>query len=168
MNHTNWASNQLESANVSSCAYVNQGGRGEPGNWRSGSCDSSLAYMCKRPLSCPKGRTCSPKGGLAVVETSTCDTGNLLYGDHCYFYSKLYKDWEDAEKFCVAQKGHLASVHSWQEAQFVFDHSQSVWFSWLGLKKKSNDYEYSDGTAFVSKLLTDFGKVILHELGWES
>ncbi|XP_037101495.1 snaclec dabocetin subunit alpha-like [Syngnathus acus] len=124
--------------------------------------------MCKRPLSCPKGRTCSPKGGLAVVETSTCDTGNLLYGDHCYFYSKLYKDWEDAEKFCVAQKGHLASVHSWQEAQFVFDHSQSVWFSWLGLKKKSNDYEYSDGTAFVSKLLTDFGKVILHELGWES
>ncbi|XP_061134400.1 C-type mannose receptor 2-like [Syngnathus typhle] len=146
--HSNWASNQLESANVASCAYVNQGGRGEPGMWRSGSCDSSLAYMCKRPLSCPKGRTCSPKSGLAVVKTSTCDNGNLLYGDHCYFYSKLYKDWEDAEKFCVAQSGHLASVHSWQEAQFVFDHSQSVWYSWLGLKKKSNNYEYSDGTAF--------------------
>ncbi|XP_061145851.1 C-type mannose receptor 2-like [Syngnathus typhle] len=146
--HRNWASNQLESANVASCAYVNQGGRGEPGMWRSGSCDSSLAYMCKRPLSCPKGQTCSPKSGLAVVKTSTCANGNLLYGDHCYFYSKLYKDWEDAEKFCVAQSGHLASVHSWQEAQFVFDHSQSVWYSWLGLKKKSNNYEYSDGTAF--------------------
>ncbi|KAM9822159.1 secretory phospholipase A2 receptor-like isoform 2-T2 [Syngnathus typhle] len=146
--HRNWASNQLESANVASCAYVNQGGRGQPGMWRSGSCDSSLAYMCKRPLSCPKGRTCSPKSGLAVVKTSTCDNGNLLYGDYCYFYSKLYKDWEDAEKFCVAQSGHLASVHSWEEAQLVFDHSQSVWYSWLGLKKKSNNYEYSDGTAF--------------------
>ncbi|XP_037101261.1 secretory phospholipase A2 receptor-like [Syngnathus acus] len=53
MNHTNWASNQLESADVASCAYVNQGGRGEPGKWRSGSCLSSLAYMCKRPLSKP-------------------------------------------------------------------------------------------------------------------
>ncbi|KAM9823316.1 secretory phospholipase A2 receptor-like isoform 1-T1 [Syngnathus typhle] len=145
---TNWASNQLESADVASCAYVNQGGRGQPGRWRSGSCDSSLAYMCKRPLSSLENQTYSPKSGLAVVETSTCDTGNLLYGDHCYFYSKLYKDWEDAEKFCVAQRGHLASVHSLQEAQFVFDHSQSVWFSWLGLKKKSDNYEYSDGTAF--------------------
>ncbi|XP_037101614.1 macrophage mannose receptor 1-like [Syngnathus acus] len=51
--HTNWTSNQLESADVASCAYVNQGGRGQPGKWRSGSCDSSLAYMCKRPLSKP-------------------------------------------------------------------------------------------------------------------
>ncbi|XP_068506314.1 uncharacterized protein [Syngnathus scovelli] len=146
--HTNWAPNQDESADVASCAYVNQGGRGQPGEWMSGSCDSSLAYMCKRPLSCPEGRTCSPKSGLAVVKTSTCDNGNLLYGDHCYFYSKLHKDWEDAEKFCVAQRGHLASVHSQQEAQFVFDHSQSVSYSWLGLKKKSNNYEYSDGTTF--------------------
>nr|XP_049618946.1 lymphocyte antigen 75 isoform X1 [Syngnathus scovelli] len=146
--HSNWAPNQDESADVASCAYVNQGGMGQPGEWRSGSCDSSLAYMCKRPLSCPEGRTCSPKSGLAVVKTSTCDNGNLLYGDHCYFYSKLFKDWEDAEKFCAAQRGHLASVHSKQEAQFVFDHSQSIWYSWLGLKKKSNNYEYSDGTAF--------------------
>nr|XP_049620049.1 macrophage mannose receptor 1-like [Syngnathus scovelli] len=155
--HRNWASKQLErkipfffflstdSADVASCAYVNQGGKGDPGKWRSGSCLSSLAYVCKRPLNCP---TCSPKSGPAIVTTSDCHDNTFHFGDYCYHYEKTVKTFEDAEKFCLARGGHLASVHSQQEAQFVYDHSQTSQSAFVGLKKEDDKYEWSDGTTY--------------------
>ncbi|XP_037134312.1 secretory phospholipase A2 receptor-like [Syngnathus acus] len=62
--YANWDSRQGRIADVGSCAYVNQGAHGgsQPGKWRHGSCGSSLAYMCERPLdACPEGRLCSYK-----------------------------------------------------------------------------------------------------------
>ncbi|XP_061134384.1 macrophage mannose receptor 1-like [Syngnathus typhle] len=126
--HRNWASNQPESADVVSCAYVNQNAWKDRGRWRSGSCDSSLAYMCKRPLA------------------SDCDEGNFLYGDHCYFFAPIDETQEDAEKFCAARGAHLPIIHSKQDAQFLHDHFERQ-IPWLGLKKKGNNYEWSDGTA---------------------
>ncbi|KAM9834692.1 secretory phospholipase A2 receptor-like isoform 2-T2 [Syngnathus typhle] len=150
--HTNWAPNQLESADVASCAYVNQGGMGQLGKWRSGSCHSSLAYMCKRPLSCPEEQTCSPKRGPDVVTTAYCDDNTFHYDDYCYRYEKTYKNYDDAEKFCQAWGGWLASVHSKREAQFVYDHSQTPQSALVGLKKTTgDDYEWSDGTTFEYK-----------------
>ncbi|KAM9787624.1 macrophage mannose receptor 1-like isoform 1-T1 [Syngnathus typhle] len=150
--HTNWAPNQLKSAAVASCAYVNQGGSGEPGKWRSGSCHSSLAYMCKRPLSCPEGQTCSPKHGPAVVKTAYCDDNSFHYDDYCYRYEKTHENYDDAEKFCQVRGGHLASVHSKQEAQFVYDHTQTSQSALVGLKKTTgDDYKWSDGTTFEYK-----------------
>ncbi|XP_049616140.1 C-type mannose receptor 2 isoform X1 [Syngnathus scovelli] len=150
--HRNWAPNQLESADVASCAYVNQGGIGVPGKWRSGSCHSSLAYMCKRPQSCPEKQTCSPKHGPAVVTTAYCDDNAFHDDDYCYRYVKTHENYDDAEKFCQARGGHLASVHSKQEAQFVYDHSQTSQSALVGLKKTTDgDYEWSDGTTFGYK-----------------
>ncbi|KAM9803539.1 macrophage mannose receptor 1-like [Syngnathus typhle] len=153
--HTNWILNHTEITNITSCAYVNQGAWSQPGKWRSGSCGSSLAYVCKRPLRCPGRKTCSPKGDgymFKAVATSDCNDGNFLYGDHCYNYQKIYKSWEEAERFCVARGGHLASLHSKEEAQFVYDHSQSQHSSFVGLKNKTkNEYKWSDGTAFDYK-----------------
>ncbi|KAM9774593.1 macrophage mannose receptor 1-like [Syngnathus typhle] len=145
MSHTNWAANHLESADVASCAYVNQGGMGEPGKWRSGSCRSSLAYMCKRPLSCPK---CSLKSGPAVVTTSDCHDNTFRYGDYCYRYEKTLKTFDDAEKFCLSRGGHLASVHSKKEAQFVYDHSRTSQSPFVGLKTTGDDYKWSDATTY--------------------
>ncbi|XP_037118941.1 snaclec 5-like [Syngnathus acus] len=119
--HTNWAPNQLESADVASCAYVNQKVWKNSGKWRSGSCASSLAYMCKRPLDCP---TCSPKSGPAVVKTSDCDDGNVLYGDHCYFHGTSRETQEDAEEFCLARGAQLPRVHSKRDGQFLYGKHQ--------------------------------------------
>ncbi|XP_037115264.1 macrophage mannose receptor 1-like [Syngnathus acus] len=165
MNHANWASNQLESADVASCAYVNQGGRGEPGQWRTGSCLSSLAYMCKRPLNCPK---CSPKSGPAVVTTSDCHDNTFHYGDYCYRYETTLKTFDIAEKFCLSRGGHLASVHSKKEAQFVHDHSRTSQSAFVGLKKTTaDDYEWSDGTSFPStEDLNSFHHQSANYVGW--
>ncbi|XP_037118968.1 lymphocyte antigen 75-like [Syngnathus acus] len=150
--HTNWAPNQLESADVASCAYVDQKVWKNSGKWRSGSCASSLAYMCKRPLDCP---TCSPKSGPAVVKTSDCDDGNVLSGDHCYFHGPSPATQEDAEEFCLARGAQLPRVHSKRDGQFLSDHFQSSHYPWVGLKKKGNDYKWSDGTALDYEDLND-------------
>ncbi|XP_037115251.1 C-type mannose receptor 2-like [Syngnathus acus] len=150
--HTNWALDQFKSADVASCAYVNQGVQLSPGKWRSGSCASSLAYMCKRPQSCPEGRTCTSNSVTAVMKTSDCDDGNFLYGDDCYLFDATRRNWEDGEKFCLARRGHLASIHSRQDARFIIDHSY-YYNTWMGEKKKGKNYEWTDGTA------SDYGKV---------
>ncbi|KAM9803024.1 C-type mannose receptor 2-like isoform 2-T2 [Syngnathus typhle] len=113
-------------SDVPSCAYVNKG-MGNPGMWRFGSCGSSFPYMCKRPLKCPAGQACSPKSDgyiFKAVATSDCNDGNFLYGDHCYNSQKMYKSWEEAERFCVARGGHLVSVHSKEETKYVFGEHQ--------------------------------------------
>ncbi|KAM9829430.1 C-type mannose receptor 2-like [Syngnathus typhle] len=123
MTYTNWASGQFKSADVASCAYVNQGASRSPGKWRSGSCASSLAYMCKRPLSCPEG-PCTSSSVTAVTKTSDCDDGNFLYGDDCYLFDPAHRSWEDGEEFCLARQGHLASIHSHQDARFILGEHQ--------------------------------------------
>ncbi|XP_061146123.1 macrophage mannose receptor 1-like [Syngnathus typhle] len=157
--YTNWASDQFKSADVASCAYVNQGAYLLPGKWRSGSCASSLAYMCKRPQSCPEGRTCASNTGSAVMKTSDCDDGNFLYGDDCYLFDATIRTWEDGEKFCLARRGHLASIHSEEDARFIIDHI-TYWQTWVGEKKKGNNYEWTDGTASF-----DYGKTKYYSSG---
>ncbi|XP_068508263.1 secretory phospholipase A2 receptor isoform X2 [Syngnathus scovelli] len=145
LTHTNWASDQPGSTDVASCAYVKQGTHDQSGKWMSGSCASSLAYVCERPLKCPAGRTCARKGyAFKAVKTSDCSGGDLLYNDYCYHYEGEAKSWEEAEKFCRSRRGHLASIHSKEEAQFVYGHSYTQHSSFVGRKK----VEWSDGTEF--------------------
>ncbi|KAM9834490.1 lymphocyte antigen 75-like isoform 2-T2 [Syngnathus typhle] len=144
--YANWASAQPGSTDVASCAYVKQGTYYQSGKWMSGSCASSLAYVCERPQECPAGRTCARKDSSAfkAVKTSDCNGGDFLYNDYCYHYEDTAKSWEEAEKFCWSRRGHLASIHSKEEAQFVYGHSYTQHSSFVGLKKD----EWSDGTEF--------------------
>nr|XP_049593175.1 C-type mannose receptor 2-like [Syngnathus scovelli] len=152
--YINWYSRQERSANVGSCAYVNQGvhGDSQPGKWRLGSFGSSLAYMCERsPDNCPEGRLCSYKDyGLSYnqVETSDCHTGNFLYKDSCYHFEGMKRTWMEAEKFCEEWNGHLASVLSWDERQFLAAHAPYAGGvqSWVGLKKNKANFRWSDAT----------------------
>lgn len=51
---------------------------------------------------------------------SHCDEGYLLYGDHCYhFESESVKTWQEAESYCVAQNGHLVSIHNQEIISFL-------------------------------------------------
>nr|XP_049594083.1 macrophage mannose receptor 1-like isoform X11 [Syngnathus scovelli] len=152
--YANWDSRQDRSSNNESCAYVNQGVRvdGQPGKWRHGSCGSSLAYMCERPLdACPDGRLCSYKDygiGYNRVETSYCGTGDFLYRDSCYHFEGMKRTWEAAERFCKEWNGHLASVLSLEEGKFLAAHAPYAGGvqSWVGLKKNKDKFEWSDAT----------------------
>ncbi|KAM9786866.1 lymphocyte antigen 75-like [Syngnathus typhle] len=147
--YTNWNTRQKGSSNVESCAYVNQGAYyySQRGKWRHGSCRSSLAYMCERPLdTCSNGRTCSRKASASIyyqLETSFCDSGHFLYKDSCYYFEGPRSTWQPAEDFCKNKGGHLASVHSQVDGEFLAAHAQESW-NWLGLKRNNGKYEWSD------------------------
>ncbi|XP_049607813.1 macrophage mannose receptor 1-like isoform X3 [Syngnathus scovelli] len=121
--YSNWDSHQVESSDVESCAYVNQGVRTQPGEWRHGSCASSLPYMCERPLDdCLKARSCSFKDfGYDRVDTSSCDPGDFLYEDSCYRFDGMDRKWQAAENLCKEWNGYLASVYSADEGKFLGD-----------------------------------------------
>ena len=71
------------------------------------------------------------------------------------------KSWTDAENHCrqfftISGQGHLASVHSSDEADFLIKYSESshVVFAahaatWIGMSDQSNEgtFSWSDGTA---------------------
>lgn len=51
---------------------------------------------------------------------SHCDEGYLLFGEHCYhFETESVKTWQDAESYCVAQNGHLVSIHNQETISFL-------------------------------------------------
>jgi len=41
------------------------------------------------------------------------------FEEHCYFFSPTKLNWENAEADCVTRGGHLASVHSKAEKDFI-------------------------------------------------
>ncbi|XP_068507534.1 secretory phospholipase A2 receptor-like isoform X2 [Syngnathus scovelli] len=157
--YSNWDSRQVGSADVESCAYVNQGAWTEPGKWRHGSCRSSLAFMCERSLlECPEGRPCSLKDfGYLRVETSSCGPGEFLFDDSCYRFEETKKVQRAAERFCKGRKGHLASVLSTEEGNFLAAHMRDAGRSqpFVGLKKKKNNVQWIDGESsdYVTKLV---------------
>ncbi|KAM9817921.1 snaclec 3-like [Syngnathus typhle] len=128
--YSNWDAGQAVSTTSESCAYVKRKAyeSDQCDKWRTGLCESSLAYICKRsPDGCPDGQPCSKKAdrlALSAVQTSACDPGYLLYGPFCYRYLATLKTWQAAEDDCVARGGHLASVHSHEDGKWMLGEHQ--------------------------------------------
>uniref|UniRef100_A0A914PU67 C-type lectin domain-containing protein n=1 Tax=Panagrolaimus davidi TaxID=227884 RepID=A0A914PU67_9BILA len=67
-------------------------------------------------------------------------------------------NWQDAENTCLADSGHLASIHGFEEAEFVAD--LAYWpgaddpngsnHAWIGLYTEDNNthWQWTDGTPF--------------------
>ncbi|KAM9794140.1 C-type mannose receptor 2-like isoform 1-T1 [Syngnathus typhle] len=150
--YSNWDAGQAVSTTSESCAYVKRkaSDSDQCDKWRTGLCESSLAYICKRsPDGCPDGQPCSKKAdrlALSPVQTSACDPGYLLYGPFCYrYFLETEKTWQAAEDDCVARGGHLASLHSHEDGKWMLAHTGIG--SWLGLHKTSNKFEWTDKTS---------------------
>ncbi|XP_049584847.1 secretory phospholipase A2 receptor-like [Syngnathus scovelli] len=149
--YSNWDSSQVGSSDEESCAYVNQGAHrdNQPGKWRHGSCGSSLAFMCERPLNdCPEGWPCAYKDfSYNRVETSYCDPSDFLFDDSCYHFEGMKKVQWAAEKFCRERKGHLTSILSEDEGNFLAAHMRDAggFQPFVGLRKKKNNFEWFDG-----------------------
>ncbi|XP_036375393.1 lactose-binding lectin l-2-like [Megalops cyprinoides] len=82
----------------------------------------------------------------------SCPTGWASFNGRCFQYFTLEKDWAEAESHCVSLGGHLASVHSEEENNFVkkltLSYNPSDGRFWLGLTDcyKEGTWRWSDGT----------------------
>ncbi|KAK0405204.1 hypothetical protein QR680_017853 [Steinernema hermaphroditum] len=142
------------------------------GSWISARCCDIKPYVCEVPVvisaTCPPPTcltvTCPECPTAAPCPTSTttsrplkCAIGWSVFEptDFCYRSYNLasHISWEDAEKACVVEGGHLASVHSKEENDFIGQLVGSASFNddpWLGAfaPNKDNNFQWTDGSAF--------------------
>lgn len=55
----------------------------------------------------------------SMPDTEGCDHTWRKFHGHCYRYFSRRHTWEDAEKDCREHSGHLASIHSPAEQNFI-------------------------------------------------
>ncbi|KAG7491157.1 hypothetical protein MATL_G00000040 [Megalops atlanticus] len=77
-----------------------------------------------------------------------CPAGWSTFGSRCFLFVRLRKPWTQAELHCNRQGGHLASLHSFQEFQFV--RSLTHQGAWIGGTDSYTEghWQWSDGSGF--------------------
>ncbi|XP_063056428.1 neurocan core protein-like [Engraulis encrasicolus] len=89
---------------------------------------------------------CLPSYGGATCEKDTegCDHNWRKFHGHCYRYFTQRHTWEEAEKDCREHNGHLASIRSLDEQNFVNGLSHDN--TWIGLNDRTveQDFQWTD------------------------
>ncbi|CAJ1060216.1 neurocan core protein-like [Xyrichtys novacula] len=89
---------------------------------------------------------CLPSYGGATCEKDTegCEHTWRKFHGHCYRYFSRRHTWEDAEKDCREHSGHLASIHSLAEQNFIKGLSHDN--TWIGLNDRTveDDFQWTD------------------------
>uniref|UniRef100_A0A8C5E1V9 C-type lectin domain-containing protein n=1 Tax=Gouania willdenowi TaxID=441366 RepID=A0A8C5E1V9_GOUWI len=79
----------------------------------------------------------------SLADTEGCEHTWRKFHGHCYRYFTRRHTWEDAEKDCREHSGHLASIHSAAEQNFIRgDHDNT----WIGLNDRTveDDFQWTD------------------------
>ncbi|TMS19911.1 Neurocan core protein, partial [Larimichthys crocea] len=76
--------------------------------------------------------------------TEGCEHTWRKFHGHCYRYFSRRHTWEDAEKDCREHSGHLASIHSLAEQNFIRGLSHDN--TWIGLNDRTveDDFQWTD------------------------
>ncbi|KAM6921141.1 neurocan core protein [Xenentodon cancila] len=89
---------------------------------------------------------CLPSYGGATCEKDTegCEHSWRKFHGHCYRYFSRRHTWEDAERDCREHSGHLASIHSAAEQNFIRGLSHDN--TWIGLNDRTveDDFQWTD------------------------
>ncbi|XP_061593750.1 aggrecan core protein [Cololabis saira] len=89
---------------------------------------------------------CLPSYGGATCEKDTegCEHSWRKFHGHCYRYFSRRHTWEDAERDCREHSGHLASIHSAAEQNFIRALSHDN--TWIGLNDRTveDDFQWTD------------------------
>uniref|UniRef100_A0A8C9Z1J4 Neurocan core protein n=1 Tax=Sander lucioperca TaxID=283035 RepID=A0A8C9Z1J4_SANLU len=90
---------------------------------------------------------CLPSYGGAACEKGNdgCEHTWRKFHGHCYRYFSRRHTWEDAEKDCREHSGHLASIHSLADQNFIRG-GRSHDNTWIGLNDRTveDDFQWTD------------------------
>ncbi|XP_076581427.1 ladderlectin-like [Chaetodon auriga] len=105
-------------------------------------------------LVCAMMALTSAAGDNPIFRRSTCPSGWKSYNGRCFIYVPTTLTWTQAEKHCLGQGGHLASVHSFQEyhaiQSMILIRTHSYPVTWIGGYDVGWEgvWFWSDGTPF--------------------
>ena len=79
-----------------------------------------------------------------------CEQGWAMFKNGCYKFNLEEKDWDEAENTCNQENGHLTSVLSNEEVNFIrcLQDPAAIHKTWIGAKRIGNGFEWSDGKGF--------------------
>eukprot|EP00758_Cryptobia_borreli_P015230 Tbor_TRINITY_DN6003_c0_g3::TRINITY_DN6003_c0_g3_i5::g.11617::m.11617 len=124
--------------------------------------DSTCNIQCDKDFTCggPSAAT------LYQILPKSCplpkSAGYLQLGESCYRIEGNALNWDDAERKCVSEKGHLASVHNYKENYFilslftaVIDVNGKLLYGtfWAGGRYESDtkEFKWADGSKWDYK-----------------
>ncbi|XP_016519636.1 galactose-specific lectin nattectin-like [Poecilia formosa] len=92
---------------------------------------------------------------LTVANCDKCTPGWTWYDGQCFLFMKVKKSWSEAEKFCLSLDGHLASIRSTNEYNFirqlVYEATGKHTQTWVGGHDSPEEgfWLWSDGSKFL-------------------
>jgi hypothetical protein len=113
--------------------------------WQDSSCltenvdSKKVAPICQHERIIP---ATTPIHFPLITTTPLCPSGWRDFESHCYFFSgkETRLIWPNAEYDCITRGGHLASIHSQAEQNFVL--SISTNHTWLGASDNLLEVSY--------------------------
>jgi C-type mannose receptor len=140
-----WAPSEPSNLSLN-CASMNL----DEGNWHAVDCNLPKPYICEVEKSIYETVTIPPTTTLSPTHYPSqynCSSGYYYYAPthSCYGINWPYnQNWSESEINCEKQKGHLASFHSYEEADFLsFPSSVNHDGLWVGL------YTINSGASWV-------------------
>uniref|UniRef100_A0A3B4ZIS9 Brevican core protein-like n=1 Tax=Stegastes partitus TaxID=144197 RepID=A0A3B4ZIS9_9TELE len=119
------------------------------------SADSCLENPCLNGGTCVEGESirclCLPGygGDLCHTDLEVCEPGWEKFQGFCYRHFSKRQSWEAAEQHCRMCGGHLLSVMTPEEQDYINDKYRE--YQWIGLNDRTieGDFRWSDGSPLL-------------------
>ncbi|XP_030606810.1 brevican core protein [Archocentrus centrarchus] len=117
--------------------------------------DSCLENPCLNGGTCVDGESlrcfCLPGygGDFCQTDLETCEPGWEKFQGFCYQHFSKRQSWEAAEQHCRLSGGHLLSVMTPEEQDYINDKYRE--YQWIGLNDRTieGDFRWSDGNPLL-------------------
>uniref|UniRef100_A0A3B4ZM95 Brevican core protein-like n=1 Tax=Stegastes partitus TaxID=144197 RepID=A0A3B4ZM95_9TELE len=115
--------------------------------------NSCLENPCLNGGTCVEGESirclCLPGYGGDLCHTGVCEPGWEKFQGFCYRHFSKRQSWEAAEQHCRMCGGHLLSVMTPEEQDYINDKYRE--YQWIGLNDRTieGDFRWSDGSPLL-------------------
>jgi YD repeat-containing protein len=118
---------------------------------------SSIITVGQSPAAGPAEGKAGSKAETSAAPQSAAPTKFASYGAHTYARYDIPMSWAEAKSYCERLGGHLVTITSWDEQQWVYDtFNETKDIYWIGCSWQNNAWKWVTGEAFsYSKWCTE-------------